>query len=552
MNATRPRWRARLRRWLVRAFAAAVLLLLGERVLGWCWPYPLARLATLPVSTVVTAADGAWLRVVPTPAGERVLPLRWQDLPPLTQAVVLAGEDESFFAHAGVDAAALLRAATDNLTAGRVVSGASTLTMQVVRLVEPRPRTLWSKFVEVLRARQLERALDKQAIASVWLTQVPIGGTLRGLEAGARTWFGRPLAELDVGEVAALVAMVPAPSLRSPERRPELLRQRRDALLARLAANGQLSAERAAAAAARDLGMTRHAFPWFAPHLCDASLAGRAAADRPARLATACDLGLQRRLQRLAATAEAPGDGIALVVLTRPNGALRALVGDRDPRAPLDLARRPRAAGSTLKPFLYALAYDRGSLGPTTLLEDLPRSFDDWQPANFDRRWLGRTRPDDALAVSSNLTAVRCLEGVGVAAFAELLRRLGLREAGTALHLDGALGTDAVTPLALARAYAAAVDRPASVGLRPASAAWLLDAMRRLPLVPGHGRAGDIAWKSGTSSGKRDAWCVGITDRDVVVVWLGNRDGRGLSDLVGIRTATRLCAAIVDALRGGS
>ena len=545
------RWR-RTRRWVLRAAAAVALLLVGERALGWLWPYPLARLQALPVSTVVTAVDGTWLRVVPTPAGERVLPLRWQDTAAVTRAVVLAAEDERFFTHGGADVPALLRAAAGNLAAGRVVSGASTLTMQVVRIVEPRPRTFWSKWLEVLRARQLERLLDKEQIASIWLTQVPMGGTLRGLEAAARTWFDRPLAELDVAEVAALLAMVPAPSRRSPERRPEVLRQRRDALLARLAADGVLTPAQAAAATAHELGMQRHAFPWLAPHLCDAVLAGQAADARPAVLATACGIGLQSRLQQFAATTATPGDGLAIVVLDRSTGALRALVGDRDPRSPLDLSRQPRAAGSTLKPFLYALAYDRGSLGPASLLEDLPRCYDDWQPANFDRRWLGRTRADEALATSSNLAAVRCLEAIGPGPFADLLQRLGLRTTSRALHLDGALGTDAVTPLALARAYATVSERPTSVGLRPAAAAWMLAAMQRLPLVPGRGRAGCVAWKSGTSSGRRDAWCVGITAEVVVVVWLGNRDGRGLPDLVGVRTATRVCADVLALVAEGA
>jgi penicillin-binding protein 1C len=267
-----PRWR-RLRRaacWLV---AGWLLLLAGERALEQLWPYPLAALRALPVSTVVTAADGVWLQVTATPAGERVLPLRWRDCPPAAQLVILASEDERFFDHAGVDLRALARAALANAAAGRVVSGASTLTMQVVRMVEPRPRTLWSKCVEIVRARQLERCLDKETIASTWLTQAPMGGTLRGFEAAARHWFGRPFAQLQAHEVAALVAMAPAPSARAPHRRPELLRARRDALLARLAACGALAPADVAAAQARDLGMARHGWPWLAPHLCAAATA---------------------------------------------------------------------------------------------------------------------------------------------------------------------------------------------------------------------------------------------------------------------------------------
>ncbi len=543
------RWprRRRLALWLL---AGWLLLLGGERVLQWCWPYPLAALQALPVSTVVTAADGTWLRVTTTPAGERVLPLRFGDCPEFVRQAVLASEDARFFAHTGVDVWALLRAGASNVGAGRVVSGASTLTMQVVRLVEPRPRTLWSKCVEVVRARQLERCLDKEAIASVWLTQVPMGGTLRGFEAAARHWFGRPLAQLGTHEVAALVAMVPAPSARAPHRRPELLRARRDALLGRLAAIGAIAAADAAAAAGRELGMGRRPWPWLAPHLCAATLAPLPGTLRPPVLVTAASLALQQRLEQLAETEPVPGSGLAIVVLRRGDGALLALLGDRDPQAPLDLSRRPRSAGSTLKPFLYALAHAQGGIGPQSLFDDLPRSYDDWQPANFDRRARGRTRAAEALATSSNLVAVRCLELVGTDAFAELLQRLGLGTDRHRLHLDAALGTDAVSPLALARAYWRFVQRPEAFGLSSASVEWTLAAMRRLPLVAGQSRAGDVAWKSGTSSGRRDAWCVGITAGVVVVVWLGNHDGRGLPDLVGVRSANRLLAAVVAVLDG--
>jgi penicillin-binding protein 1C len=543
------RWR-RLRRLAVWLLGGWLLLLGGERVLQWCWPYPLARLQALPVSTVIAAEDGTWLQVTSTPAGERVLPLRWCDCPASVQRAILASEDERFFAHGGVDGWALLRAAVSNVRAGRVVSGASTLTMQVVRMVEPRPRTWWSKCLEIVRARQLERCLDKQAIASVWLTQVPMGGTLRGFEAAARHWFGRPVAQLAPHEVAALVAMVPAPSTRAPHRRPELLRACRDTLLAKLAAHGAIDATSAAAARGRELGMTRRPWPWLAPHFCAATLAPLPAGLRPPRLPTAASLALQQRLEQIVRAEQLPGTGVAIVVLRRRDGALQALLGDRDPLAPMDLSRRPRAAGSTLKPFLYALAHQQGGIGPQSLLDDLPRTYDDWQPVNFDRRWRGRTRAADALATSSNLVAVRCLELVGTDAFADLLQRLGLGSPGRRLDLDAALGTDAVSPLALARAYLRFVQRPQAFGLSSASVDWTLAAMRRLPLVAGKSRAGDVAWKSGTSSGRRDAWCVGITEAAVVVVWLGNHDGRGLPDLVGVRSASRLLVEVVAVLGG--
>jgi penicillin-binding protein 1C len=309
---------------------------------------------------------------------------------------------------------------------------------------------------------------------------------------------------------------------------------------------GHLDARALAEALARDLGMQRHPWPWRAPHACDGALAELGTGERPDVLAVGIDLELQQRVQRVVnEQPDLPGDALAVVVVRRDDGSLPVVLGDRDPRAPLDLSRCRRSAGSTWKPFLYALARERGAVSVQGFVDDLPRAFDDWRPANFDRGWLGRTRAGDALATSSNLAAVRCLEAVGTGPFAELLRELGLHDDERPLHLDAALGTAAVSPRRLALAYWRFVERPLDAGLSRASVQWTLQSLRRLPLVAGRTRAGDVAWKSGTSSGRRDAWCVGITDDHVVVVWLGNRDGRGLPDLVGVRTANRLLAAVL-------
>lgn len=545
----RPRWRRRVLRAAWFAAGALLALLAFERALDLFWPYPIEWLRALPVSTVVTAQDGTWLRVLPTPAGERVLPLAWAEAAPALRAAVLAGEDERFFSHAGVDAFAVLRALLTNVQRGRVVSGASTLTMQVVRIVEPRPRTLWSKVLEAVRARQLERALGKEEIASVWLTHVPLGGTLRGFEAAARYWFGCSARELDAASAAALVAMVPAPSARSPHRRPALLGARRDALLEQLALRGDLPPAELAAAKAAPLGMARHPWPWLAPHACDGAMA-QLASPRPTIVRTAIDLELQARVAGVvAAHPDLPGDGLAVVVVDRRSGQPCAVLGDRDPLAPLDLSRRPRSAGSTLKPFLFALGFELGALREDALLDDSPLGYADWRPANFDRGHRGRLRPADALATSNNLVAVRCLEAVGTDAFADLLRRLGLPSAHGALFLDAALGTSDVTPLHLALAYRRFVDDPASLALSQRSVAATLRGMQRLAPVPGQTDAGDVAWKSGTSSGRRDAWCVTVTDRHILVCWLGNKDGRGAANLVGIRTANALASALTASLR---
>jgi penicillin-binding protein 1C len=534
------------RRMLWAALGGVLLVLLGERVLDWASPYPLARLRALELSTVVEAADGTWLRVVPTSRGERALPLLWNSAPPLLRAAILAAEDERFLAHGGVDWIAALRAALGNLRAGRVVSGASTLTMQVVRIVEPRPRTFLVKFVEVWRARQLERVLDKASIADVWLQQVPMGGTLRGFEAAARYWFGRPVAELAVHEIAALVAMVPAPSLRSPRRHPDLLRERRDALLLRMVELGGLDEHVAATSRQLPLGMRAGQWPWRAPQLADLAVA-ELHGERPERCRTTADLGLDQRLRQALRSADLPGDGVAVVVLDRHSAAVRALVGGLQERAPLDASRRRRCLGSTLKPFLYALARECGACAEDGLLDDVPLAIGGWQPSNFHRGHAGSLLAADALAMSNNVAAVRCLQRVGETAFRELLGGLGLPPIAAGEDMTAILGTGAASPLELARAWQRFVACPERVGLSRASIDWTLRALQRLPLIGGE-RGGAMAWKSGTSSGRRDAWCVGIDDAHVVVVWLGNLDGRGSSDLVGARTATRVMSRLVSVL----
>lgn len=532
------------------AFAAAFGVLgslAAERFVAACWPYPLAALRALPTSTLVEAADGTWLRVVPTLRGERALPLRWRDAPPLLRAAVLASEDERFFSHDGVDWLAIGRAAAGNLQAGRVVSGASTLTMQVVRLVEPRPRTFVSKFVELLRARQLERELDKQAIADLWLHQVPMGGTLRGFAAASWYWFGRPVAELDAPCLTALVAMVPAPSARSPRRAPDLLRERRNLLLRRLVAQGELDAAAGERACAAPLGMSPHPWPWRAPQLAQLAVDELRGA-RPERLRTHADLGLEQRLREQLDELEPPGDALAVVVLARDSGALEALIGGHDPREPLDASRRRRCLGSTLKPFLYALARESGACTERGLIDDTPVAIGTWRPSNFQRGHAGALLAADALATSNNVAAVRCLQRVGSPAFLGLLAALGLPSSAAGEDdLTAALGTGTASPLELARAWQRFVAAPTAAGLSRASVDWTLQALRRLPLRRGE-RGGAMAWKSGTSSGRRDAWCVGVDDAHVVVVWLGNRDGSGHADFVGARTAAGLLASLAAAL----
>jgi len=542
--------RRRWRRWLLAALGLWLAAFGAERALALWWPYPVAAFAALPLSLEVVAADGTLLRVQPTPAGERAVAGSFAQLPASHLQAVCLAEDARFHRHSGVDFLAMLRALAGNLRAGRIVSGASTLTMQVVRQVEPRPRSYANKLREVLRARQLERHASKTAIADAWLQQVPMGGTLRGLPTAARAWFGRPLAELDLVDFAALLAMVPAPSARAPHRHPARLLSHRNQLLRRFHGGGLLSGAELAAGLVRPLGMQAQGWPWLLQEGVDANLAEAATAgpgDTQHRLATGLDVELDLRLRAVVAQAELPADGVAVVVLGRPRGQVLAVLGDRQPRPLLDLSQCPRSLGSTLKPFLYALLRHHGGLGDSVRLDDSPLELDGWRPSNFQPGHAGWLDPAQALASSNNLTAVRALQAVGTEPFRAVLQGLGLPASAVPPDLSAALGSGIASPQQLARAYQRFVDAPHGVGLAPASVDYVLTAMRRLPLVPGE-RAATVAWKSGTSSGRRDAWCAAVDAHHVVVVWLGNRGGFGHGDLVGARSANALMARVLACL----
>ena len=342
-----------------------------------------------------------------------------------------------------------------------------------------------------------------------------------------------------------LVAMLPGPTSRAPHRSPDRLIHYRNKVLDRMLEEGMITSEEHARAAVQPLGARRHAWPFRAPHYLDQLRRHERKSGREVR--TSLDLGLQSRVERVVRGFDDAGvDGVAVVVVDRETGAVRALVGSRDYRVhPLNAATCRRSAGSTLKPFLFALALEAGIIGPDSLLADTPASFGGYAPENFTRDFLGPMRATDALSESRNVPAVRLLKRVGLDRFRQLLGRVGLPVEGE-LGLDAALGTLAVSPLELARAYAALFGSVSSAtGVSEATRNALLRILGRHSPAPDLVNPNVLAWKTGTSSGRRDAWCVGLTADHVLAVWFGNLDGRGAPDLVGARTAARLLAAIV-------
>jgi penicillin-binding protein 1C len=521
---------------------ARISLVLVAAVLGLAWaldralPPPMARFET--AAREVTARDGRLLSVRPAPGGVWRLRTTPDDVPPHLLALLIAAEDRRFDAHPGVDPLALARAAGQWVRAGRVVSGGSTLSMQAARLLEPRPRNLRSKALEIARALQLEWRYGKRGVLEIWLTLAPQGGNLEGMRAGALAWFGRPVSSLDAAEAALLVALARRPEALRPDRHPEAASRARDAVLLARAPDIASPAEIALAGPvpARRLPLPRHA-----PHAAREGIA-------------TLDLDLQRAMEALAreALARLPERvSLALMVTDLRTRETRALVGGdwmNPARAgALDLTRAVRSPGSALKPLIYALAFEAGVVTPETVMDDLPRRFGDYAPENFDRAFQGRLRIADALRQSLNQPAVALLNEIGPLRLASVMKAAGATPRlppGAEPSLPLALGGVGVTLREMMALYALLGD--GGGGLIEPRAANLASAIL-VQGFPGGGPAG-IAWKTGTSWGGRDAWAMGMDQRHVVGIWVGRPDGTPMPNATGARLALPLLSQVFERL----
>lgn len=547
---TLPTTLARIARCAIRIGARALVLALGSyALLDVVFPLPADAFRPLATSPVVRASDGHVLRVGLSTDGERVLSTPPRGVSPHLVNALIAVEDRRFYVHTGVDPHALLRAAAADLARGHLAEGGSTITMQLARLVDPQPRTMLGKLVQMFRALQIERTLTKDEILARYLERAPFGGALRGAEATARAWFGKSAATLSAAEAALLVSVLPSPTRFNPRRDAAGARARRDRVLAAMAAEGFLDERSRVRACAEPVELTPEAFPLVAPHVVA----------RMGEGTTSVDAGLEARVEALASLVPAP-DGVAIVVLDVETGRVRALAGATaaDARV-LDATSRARSAGSTLKPFLYALAFDRGLASPLTTLLDLPFGTADWEPSNFDRSFRGPVSASEALSSSLNLPAIRLAASMPDGQFVDALAALGfarVRTAGRDRALDLAIGTDDVTPMELCAAYAtlarggefraptlsdggvvAPGRRVLSRGACELVTRMLADSSRQRPIgAPFEG----VAWKTGTSSRRRDAWAAGFTSSVAAVVWRGRLDGAPDASLVGAEAASPL------------
>ena len=559
-----------------RVAAGLLALALAVITLDRLFPPPLERAETL--SQWVTDRDGRPLRAFPTAEGRWRFPADIDATDPLFVEALLEVEDKRFHHHWGVDWIAMVRAAWTSARAGRIVSGGSTITMQTARLLEPRERTIGAKLIEMIRAHQIEARLSKREILELYLTLAPYGGNLEGIRAASWSWFGHEPDRLSDDEIALLIALPQSPEMRRPDRRPEGARVGRAEIAAKLQRHGVFDARRADEVRRASLPVSRTAFPARAWHAAEAARKRAGAGD----VRTSLDGPLQAEVERITArrAGELSSDvQIAVLVVDIPTRAVRAAVGSagRDrPGGWIDLTNRPRSPGSTLKPFIYAMAFDDGIAAPATMIGDLPKRFDAYQPENFDRSFRGDVTIAEALQHSLNVPAVLALAEVGPERFVAQLALSGAppRVQGAAESDPGlavALGGAGLTARELALLYAALGDggrvkplawlqrdeiaRQAASGRRllgRQSASDVLDILRNAPTPSGRmpGRltvdAPQVAFKTGTSYGFRDAWAAGVAGDLAIVVWVGRADGAPRPGETGRAAALPILFEIAD------
>lgn len=518
---------------------------------------PLDLKAAAAQSTIVTDRHGALLNVFTMPDGRWRMPLRRAAVDPRFFALLEAYEDRHFAAHGGVDWVALARAGWQWLRRGHIVSGGSTLAMQVVRLLHPGPhRTLDAKLRQIVQAETLEQSVGHSGVLRLYLRLAPYGGNIEGLRAATLSWFGHEPQMMSLAEMALLVALPQSPQARRPDLHPKAALEARARVLACAVAQGLMTRSAARRANATPLPRHRLALPHVAPH---AALAAYRAEAKTPVLALTLDKRLQTGFEALARDAAqrlGPHISVAMLMIDNATGDILAHVGSPDALArrddgALDMTLALRSPGSTLKPFYYAMAFERGLARPGTMLNDRPTHYGIYAPLDFDRHFAGAVSVRDALSHSLNLPSIALLSAVGPQSFLARLKTVGVtvklaRQARPGLSVGlGGLGINLVD---LARLYCGLARGGAMISLRerqdepksivgatltsPAAAYMVTDILRDVP-PPRNAVWRRLAYKTGTSYGYRDALAIGFDQRVTIAVWVGRPDNGATPGLIG-------------------
>lgn len=553
-----------MRRRVAIASVAAGALLLGGALSFGLWVRalpPLPPLETIRYSTEVVDRDGKLLRPYATGEGRWRLKGSVQDVDPRYLDMLIAYEDKRFRSHQGIDPWAMLRAAWQWVVHREIVSGASTITMQVARLLEPRSeRTLGAKLRQMVRAVELERRLSKDEILSLYLSLAPYGGNLEGVRAASLSYFGKEPKRLSRAEAALLVALPQSPEARRPDRAPDRAKNARNRVLDRIAADTAIPADEVAAAKTRIVPAQRQALPALAPHAADQAVA---VSPDTLRHELTIDARLQAALETLArerAASFGADISVAILAIDHASGEVLARVAspdyfDLNRAGQVDLTRALRSPGSALKPFIYGLAFEDGVAHPETLIEDRPTRYGNYAPENFDLTFQGTVPVRKALQLSLNVPAVALLDRIGAPRLTARLSQAGgamVFPKGEVPGLAMGLGGVGVTLTDLTMLYAGlarqgttipliertgerALARPPRRLLDPVAAWYVGNVLIGTP-PPENAARNRIAFKTGTSYGYRDAWAVGFDGRRAIGVWVGRPDGAPVPGILG-RTA---------------
>ena len=572
-----------IRRLDRRIYVIACIILL---LLLWLFCLPRDLFRGVPYSTVVESAEGELLGARIADDGQWRFP-PCDTVPSRFATALVQFEDRHFWWHPGVDLGAIFRALRDNIRSKHVVSGGSTISMQVIRISRGRERTLWQKFVEAFKATRLECRYSKQQILALYASNAPFGGNVVGLDVAAWRYFGRPPEELSWAEAATLAVLPNAPSAIHISRSREELLAKRNRLLGRLLEHGDIDPETYQEALEEPLPGEPLPLPLHASHYVDGAPKGvRTRSGIQYHLQLAVEEAVKRRSDALAAEGVAD---MAAVVMDNQTGEVIAYVGNSSPQRErpgmqVDIASAPRSTGSILKPFLYAEALSNGTILPGTLLPDVPVNLGGFAPQNFDRQFYGAVPANQALARSLNVPSVFLLRKYGVERFYNDLRSLGLttltqppHHYGLSLILGGAEGRlTEITAAYSAVVHAYMTDSPIKsandgkgigtdkssfagsthssfAGLTGESMWYTFEALKEVNrpdqldwrLI---GSVRKAAWKTGTSYGFRDAWAVGMTPRYTIGVWAGNAEGAGVPGLTGARAAGPVMFDILNLL----
>jgi penicillin-binding protein 1C len=557
----------RVRHWrwvkLAAAALAAIGLMLTAALAAWTvslGPLPLTQARR--VSTTIVDRNGKLLRAYAMADGRWRLPVDASTAVDPTYLKLLLGyEDRRFRSHAGVDPLALGRAAAQFVTRGHIVSGGSTITMQLARLMEPRrERSVHAKLRQMVRALEIERQLTKDQILNLYLALAPYGGNLEGIRAASIAYFGKEPKRLSLAESALLVALPQSPENRRLDRYPEAARIARDRVLDRMVEEGRVPEADAAQAKAVPVPRLRKAIPILAPHSADRAIG--IVKDVPV-ISLTLDSSLQKMLEALArdrAVALGPDISVAIIAVDNASGDVLARVGSPDyfddrRAGQVDMSRAVRSPGSTLKPFIYGLAFEDGFVHPESLIDDRPIRFGSYAPRDFDMTFQGTVPVRKALQLSLNVPAIALLDRVGASRLASRLKQAGANLVLPKDEVPGlamGLGGVGITLQDLVQLYSglarlgstrplreivnAKDDERDPLRLMDQVAAWQVGNVLIGTPPPENAPHNRIAFKTGTSYGYRDAWSVGFDGRMTIGVWVGRPDGAPVPGLVG-RTA---------------